>query len=83
MKKSLLQKSCLFSKTPLLKKIKSVFFFFVPGFFKQLQTYVEEFRSWPMLKLWVGPLPVMVLFHPDSVEVSVFASCLTVMQSSI
>ncbi|OPJ71199.1 hypothetical protein AV530_017451 [Patagioenas fasciata monilis] len=38
------------------------------GFFKQLQTRIEEFRSWPMLKLWVGPLPVMVLFHPDSVE---------------
>lgn len=36
-----------------------------------------------MLKLWVGPLPVMVLFHPDSVEVSAFASCLTVTQSSI
>ncbi|NXW65318.1 CP4V2 protein, partial [Eurystomus gularis] len=38
------------------------------GFFKQLQFYVEEFRSWPLLKLWVGPLPFVVLYHPDSVE---------------
>ncbi|XP_010399873.3 cytochrome P450 4V2 [Corvus cornix cornix] len=39
------------------------------GFFKQLQFYSEEFRSWPLFKLWIGPLPVMVLYHPDSVEV--------------
>ncbi|NWX17662.1 CP4V2 protein, partial [Aegotheles bennettii] len=39
------------------------------GFFKQLQIYVEEFRSWPLFKLWIGPLPVVVLYHPDSVEV--------------
>ncbi|XP_067993026.1 cytochrome P450 4V2 [Melanerpes formicivorus] len=39
------------------------------GFFKQLQHYSEEFRSWPLLKLWVGPLPFIVLYHPDSVEI--------------
>ncbi|NXM47334.1 CP4V2 protein, partial [Gymnorhina tibicen] len=39
------------------------------GFFKQLQFYVEEFRSWPLFKLWIGPLPVIILYHPDSVEV--------------
>ncbi|NXP58540.1 CP4V2 protein, partial [Chloropsis cyanopogon] len=38
-------------------------------FFKQLQFYTEEFRSWPLFKLWIGPVPVMVLYHPDSVEV--------------
>ncbi|NWU92273.1 CP4V2 protein, partial [Upupa epops] len=38
------------------------------GFFKQLQLYVEEFRSWPLFKLWLGPLPLVVLYHPDSVE---------------
>ncbi|NXA98309.1 CP4V2 protein, partial [Melanocharis versteri] len=38
-------------------------------FFKQLQFYVEEFRSWPLFKIWIGPVPVMVLYHPDSVEV--------------
>ncbi|NXS60511.1 CP4V2 protein, partial [Brachypteracias leptosomus] len=39
------------------------------GFFKQLQYYAEEFRSWPLIKLWVGPLPFMILYHPDTVEV--------------
>ncbi|NWQ69319.1 CP4V2 protein, partial [Neopipo cinnamomea] len=39
------------------------------GFFNQLKFYSEEFRSWPLLKLWIGPLPVMILYHPDSVEV--------------
>ncbi|NWT51202.1 CP4V2 protein, partial [Erythrocercus mccallii] len=43
-------------------------------FFKQLQFYVEEFRSWPLFKLWIGPLPVMVLYHPDSVEVILTSS---------
>ncbi|XP_054238799.1 cytochrome P450 4V2 [Indicator indicator] len=38
------------------------------GFFKQLQYYSEEFRSWPLIKLWVGPLPFIVLYHPDGVE---------------
>ncbi|KAF4791748.1 cytochrome P450 4V2 [Turdus rufiventris] len=38
-------------------------------FFKQLQHYAEEFRSWPLFKLWIGPVPVMILYHPDSVEV--------------
>ncbi|NXC92610.1 CP4V2 protein, partial [Certhia familiaris] len=39
------------------------------GFFKQIQVYAEEFRSWPLFKLWIGPVPVMILYHPDSVEV--------------
>ncbi|NXP55286.1 CP4V2 protein, partial [Heliornis fulica] len=38
------------------------------GFFKQLQIYVEDFRSWPLFKLWIGPVPVMILYHPESVE---------------
>ncbi|XP_009693615.1 PREDICTED: cytochrome P450 4V2-like, partial [Cariama cristata] len=44
------------------------------GFFKQLQVYVEEFRSWPLFKLWIGPLPIMILYHPDSVEVILSSS---------
>ncbi|NWZ65912.1 CP4V2 protein, partial [Acrocephalus arundinaceus] len=43
-------------------------------FFKQLQFYAEEFRSWPLFKLWIGPVPVMVLYHPDSVEVILSSS---------
>ncbi|KAM9382051.1 cytochrome P450 4V2 [Phaethornis superciliosus] len=39
------------------------------GFFKQIQTYAEEFRSRPLFKIWIGPLPVLVLYHRDSVEV--------------
>lgn len=34
-----------------------------------------------MFKLWLGPLPVTVLFHPDSVEVSVLVSFLSVLLS--
>lgn len=45
--------------------------FFIPEFLKQLQHYTEEFRGWPLLKLWIGPLPLVVLYHPDNVEVSV------------
>ncbi|NXA34952.1 CP4V2 protein, partial [Eudromia elegans] len=44
------------------------------GFFKQLQHYSEEFRKIPLLKLWVGPLPVMILYDPDSVEVILSSS---------
>ncbi|XP_010172881.1 cytochrome P450 4V2 [Antrostomus carolinensis] len=44
------------------------------GFFKQLQVYVEEFRSLPLFKLWIGPVPVVVLYHPDSVEVILSSS---------
>ncbi|XP_064005091.1 cytochrome P450 4V2 [Pogoniulus pusillus] len=44
------------------------------GFFKQLQKHSEEFRSLPLLKLWVGPLPVVILYHPDSVEVILTSS---------
>ncbi|NXF41873.1 CP4V2 protein, partial [Nyctibius bracteatus] len=39
------------------------------GFFRQLQAYSEEFRSLPFFKLWIGPLPLMILYHPESVEV--------------
>ncbi|XP_027591287.1 cytochrome P450 4V2 isoform X1 [Pipra filicauda] len=39
------------------------------GFFNQLKFYSEEFRKWSLFNLWLGPLPVVVLYHPDSVEV--------------
>ncbi|NXE15798.1 CP4V2 protein, partial [Lophotis ruficrista] len=44
------------------------------GFFKQLQTYSEEFKSWPLFKLWLGPLPLLILCHADSVEVILTSS---------
>ncbi|XP_063012090.1 cytochrome P450 4V2 isoform X1 [Melospiza melodia melodia] len=37
-------------------------------FFKQIEFYTEKFRSWPLFKLWIGPVPVIFLYHPDSVE---------------
>ncbi|XP_025063520.1 cytochrome P450 4V2-like isoform X3 [Alligator sinensis] len=29
----------------------------------------EENRNQPLLKLWIGPLPCVLLYHPDTVEV--------------
>ncbi|XP_062431666.1 cytochrome P450 4V2 isoform X2 [Rhea pennata] len=43
-------------------------------FFKQLQHYFQEFRNLPFFKIWLGPLPVMVLYDPDSVEVILSSS---------
>lgn len=34
----------------------------------------------PMFKIWLGPLPVTVLFHSDTVEVSVLFISFTIMQ---
>uniref|UniRef100_A0A7M4EXQ3 Cytochrome P450 4V2-like n=1 Tax=Crocodylus porosus TaxID=8502 RepID=A0A7M4EXQ3_CROPO len=31
--------------------------------------YTEDYRNQPLLKLWVGPLPFVVCYHPDTVEV--------------
>ncbi|NWH77739.1 CP4V2 protein, partial [Piaya cayana] len=44
------------------------------GFFKQLQFYAEEFRKWPLYKLWIGPVPFVILYHPENVEVILTSS---------
>ncbi|XP_069711994.1 cytochrome P450 4V2 [Phaenicophaeus curvirostris] len=44
------------------------------GFFKQLQFYAEEFRKWPLFKLWIGPVPFVILYHPENVEVILTSS---------
>uniref|UniRef100_A0A8D0H973 Cytochrome P450 4V2 n=1 Tax=Sphenodon punctatus TaxID=8508 RepID=A0A8D0H973_SPHPU len=44
------------------------------AFFKQLVHYSEEFRNLPLLKLWIGPLPFVVLYHSDTVEVILSSS---------
>lgn len=46
---------------------------YFPGFWKQVIQYSEEFRYVPLLKLWIGPLPHMILYHQDTVEVSPFS----------
>ncbi|XP_008166673.1 cytochrome P450 4V2-like isoform X1 [Chrysemys picta bellii] len=38
-------------------------------FFKQIVNNLEEYRNLPLLKLWIGPLPFVILYHPDAVEV--------------
>uniref|UniRef100_A0A8C8SHW4 Cytochrome P450 4V2 n=1 Tax=Pelusios castaneus TaxID=367368 RepID=A0A8C8SHW4_9SAUR len=43
-------------------------------FFKQLIDNLEEMRNLPLLKLWIGPLPFVVVYHPDTVEVIVSSS---------
>ncbi|XP_034628412.1 cytochrome P450 4V2 [Trachemys scripta elegans] len=43
-------------------------------FFKQMMQYYEDFRNQPLLKLWLGPLPFLFLYHPDTVEPSLFLS---------
>uniref|UniRef100_A0A8C7FAQ6 aromatase n=1 Tax=Oncorhynchus kisutch TaxID=8019 RepID=A0A8C7FAQ6_ONCKI len=37
-------------------------------FFNQIIEGTKEFRHLPLLKVWVGPLPLVVLFHAETVE---------------
>ncbi|XP_076001493.1 cytochrome P450 4V8 [Genypterus blacodes] len=37
-------------------------------FFCQIVDYTNEFRDAPLLKLWIGPLPAVILFHAENVE---------------
>ncbi|ETE58963.1 Cytochrome protein, partial [Ophiophagus hannah] len=39
------------------------------SFWKQVINYSEEFRNIPLLKLWIGPFPHMLLYHQDTIEV--------------
>ncbi|XP_056136776.1 cytochrome P450 4V2 [Lampris incognitus] len=37
-------------------------------FFCQIIEFTTEFWSAPLLKLWVGPMPFLILFHAETVE---------------
>ncbi|XP_074084907.1 cytochrome P450 4V2 [Macrotis lagotis] len=37
-------------------------------FFEQIVYYSEEYRQEPLLKLWLGPVPMVALYHADNVE---------------
>lgn len=37
-------------------------------FFKQIVQSTNEFRHLPLAKVWIGPVPFVVLFHADNVE---------------
>ncbi|XP_005329250.2 cytochrome P450 4V2 isoform X1 [Ictidomys tridecemlineatus] len=38
-------------------------------FFQQLIQYTEEYRHLPLLKLWIGPVPMVALYNAENVEV--------------
>ncbi|XP_074485658.1 cytochrome P450 4V8 [Sebastes fasciatus] len=37
-------------------------------FFRQIQDFTRDFSDAPLFKLWVGPVPFVVLFHAETVE---------------
>lgn len=43
-------------------------------FFQQLIEMLPEFRKEPLVRLWLGPVPVLLLYHPDTVEVILSSS---------
>ncbi|XP_012499451.1 PREDICTED: cytochrome P450 4V2 [Propithecus coquereli] len=43
-------------------------------FFQQIIQFTEEFRHMPLLKLWVGPVPMVVLYNAENVEVLLTSS---------
>ncbi|KAM6150090.1 cytochrome P450 4V2 [Erethizon dorsatum] len=43
-------------------------------FFQQIINYTEEFRHMPLLKLWIGPIPMVILYHAENVEVILTSS---------
>lgn len=46
-----------------------------PGeFFRQIVDFTVEFWDAPLLKIWVGPLPFVVMFHAETVEMLLTSS---------
>ncbi|KAG8453723.1 hypothetical protein GDO86_000375 [Hymenochirus boettgeri] len=37
-------------------------------FFLQVIEFTESFRSQPLLKLWIGPIPFIIVYHAETVE---------------
>ncbi|XP_076152106.1 cytochrome P450 4V8 [Alosa pseudoharengus] len=37
-------------------------------FFCQLVGYTVQFRDTPLLKIWIGPVPFLLLFHAETIE---------------
>jgi cytochrome P450 family 4 subfamily V len=48
---------------------------YFPDFFSQIVEATEEFRSSPLLKIWLGPVPMLMLYHPETVEVHTHRFC--------
>ncbi|XP_049721243.1 cytochrome P450 4V2 [Elephas maximus indicus] len=43
-------------------------------YFQQIIQYSEEYRYMPLLKLWMGPVPMVVLYKAENVEVILTSS---------
>ncbi|XP_023108141.2 cytochrome P450 4V2 isoform X1 [Felis catus] len=43
-------------------------------FFQQLICYTEEYRHFPVLKLWLGPVPLLAIYNAENVEVILSSS---------
>ncbi|XP_007946581.1 cytochrome P450 4V2 [Orycteropus afer afer] len=43
-------------------------------FFQQIIQYSEEYRHMPLLKLWIGPVPMVALYNAENVEVILTSS---------
>ncbi|XP_007126519.1 cytochrome P450 4V2 [Physeter macrocephalus] len=43
-------------------------------FFQQMIQYTEEYRHLPLLKLWLGPVPLVFLYNAENVEVILTSS---------
>uniref|UniRef100_A0A6Q2WTW4 Cytochrome P450 4V2 n=1 Tax=Esox lucius TaxID=8010 RepID=A0A6Q2WTW4_ESOLU len=40
-----------------------------PGdFFRQIIGYTEQFKNHPLMKIWIGPIPFLILFHAETIE---------------
>ncbi|XP_036373327.1 cytochrome P450 4V2 isoform X1 [Megalops cyprinoides] len=37
-------------------------------FFCQLVEYTNQFRNVPLMKVWIGPVPFLILFHAETIE---------------
>lgn len=51
----------------LLSGIKILFIFV--EFFNQIMEFTREFSHRPLFKIWLGPVPFLVLFHSETIEV--------------
>uniref|UniRef100_UPI003AAE9A0B cytochrome P450 4V8 n=1 Tax=Centroberyx gerrardi TaxID=166262 RepID=UPI003AAE9A0B len=37
-------------------------------FFCQIVDYTRQFQNTPLLKIWIGPIPFLILFHAETIE---------------
>nr|XP_056711048.1 cytochrome P450 4V2 [Euleptes europaea] len=44
------------------------------AFFKQMLNYGDEFRNTPLVKGWLGTMPLLLLFHAETIEVVLSSS---------